>query len=317
MNIFRLTKDDVKLFDKLDPYGWLSILDCPNGFACGCIEEEEDSIALKAGLIVASAVEKEITIHWLAVEGSGQGIGIGSALLRKMFEVAEIMEIPQLSALISPEYDKEVFSGGAESFFGERFFTHKRDLTGIWQGPLFVLMQNKCFKTDVGKLPETKALSEFPADARAEVIRQLSDIEGHISFFDLTGEPDGYDPELSFVIMDGDEAWGGLIVRSLSDRVMPIYFYADSLPEARSLALSSVKKAEAIYGKSIQADIILTGRFPSGVTSFNTSKKKNEAWENTMEYAAKLLPEAAKGGYILSAHMDEYLEYRQDSYKNI
>ena len=321
MNIFRLSQSDVQLFNRLDPYGLLSFLECPNGFAFGCLEDEDEELALppKAGLIIASALEKELTIHWLAVDAEGQGLGMGSALLKKMFEVAESAGIPELSVLIAPEYEKEVFSAGAESFFAERFFIHKRDLTGIWQGPLFALMQEKTYKSDTDKLPKTKALSEFPADKRSDIIRQLSEIEGHISFYDLNGEPEGFDPELSYVIMDGNEAWGGLIVKKLSDSVIPVYFYADSLPEARALAVSAAGKADQKCGKDVQVSIILTGRYPYGVSSIKKAgkTKNNEAWENTMDYAAKLIPEVAKGGCLLSAHIDEYLEFQEDSYKNI
>ena len=132
MNIFRLTKEDARLFASLDPYGWLSLLECPGAFALGCIQEETEAPRPDAGLLIASATKWDITIHWIAVGEAAEGMGIGSALLKRMFETAVSAGIPRLGALIAPSYEKESFSAGVENYFEERFFTDKAALPGIW-----------------------------------------------------------------------------------------------------------------------------------------------------------------------------------------
>ena len=319
MNIFRLTKEDARLFTRLDPYGWLSLLECPGAFALGCIQDETDSPQPDAGLLIASATKRDITIHWLAVGEAAEGMGIGSALLKRMFETAVSAGIPRLGVLMAPLYKKEPFFAGVENYFEERFFTDKAVLPGIWQGTLFQLMQGKAFQNPPANLPEAVPLSNYPYSVQADMIRQLLDLDGHMNSFDITAGPGAYDPQLSYVILDEGNAWGGLIVRRLSESLLPVYFYADSMPEAQALALGAVKKAVSIFGEEMSADIILTGRSSKDdyLWKKNGSRDKSEAWENAVEYASELLPESAKGGLILGALTKQYQEFQDEILRNI
>ncbi len=319
MNFFRLTTKDAHLFERLDPYGWLSLLKCPGAFALGCMQEEDEAPLPDAGLLIAPATKRDITIHWLAVGEAAEGLGIGSELLKRMFESAVSAGIPRLNVMIAPSYEKENFSAKAESFFEERFFTDKAVLPGIWQGTLFQLMQGKAFQNLPANLPEAVQLSKYPANIRYDMIRQLLDLDGHMNSFDITAGDDSYDPQLSYVILDEEKVWGGLIVRRLSESLLPVYFYADSMPEAQALAICAVNKAISFFGKDMSVDIILTGRSSKGdyIWKKNGSKNKSEAWENAVEYVSRLLPESAKGGLILSARTEQYQEFQDESLRNI
>ncbi len=319
MNIFRLTKEDANLFARLDPYGWLSLLECPGAFALGCLQEETEAPQPDAGLLIASATKSDITIHWLAVGKAAEGMAIGGALLKRMFETAASAGIPRLGVMMAPLYEKETFSAGSESFFAERFFTDRAVLPGVWQGTLFQLMQSKAFQNLPAKLPEAVPLSKYPYNIQADMIRQLLDLDGHLNSFDITAGPAAYDPQLSYVIQDEGEAWGGLIVRRLSESLLPVYFYADSMPEAQALALGAAKKAVSLFGEEMSVDIILTGRSSKDdyIWKKNGSKNKSEAWENAVGYASGLLPESAKGGVILGARTKQYQEFQDEILRNI
>ena len=192
------------------------------------------------------------------------------------------------------------------------------NLPGIWQGTLFQLMQGKAFQNPPANLPEAVPLSNYPYSVQADMIRQLLDLDGHMNSFDITAGPGAYDPQLSYVILDEGNAWGGLIVRRLSESLLPVYFYADSMPEAQALALGAVKKAVSIFGEEMSADIILTGRSSKDDYIWkNGSKNKSEAWANAVEYASELLPESAKGGLILGALTKQYQEFQDEILRNI
>ena len=180
-------------------------------------------------------------------------------------------------------------------------------------------MQGKAFQNPPANLPEAVPLSDYPYTVQADMIRQLLDLDGHMNSFDITAGPDAYDPRLSYVILDEGDVWGGLIVRRLSESLLPVYFYADSMPEAQALALRTVKKAVSLFGEEMSADIILTGRSSKDdyIWEKNGSRDKSEAWENAVGYASELLPESAKGGLILGARTKEYQEFRDESLRNI
>jgi hypothetical protein len=215
-----------------------------------------------------------------------------------------------VSTVIAPAYYGNPFYSGAEIFFEERFFTEKKEMMGFWQGTLAGLMKEKVFADDCAKLSKVEALSDFSPRDRESILSQLVNLDGHVSFLDIEEEKDAFDPELSFIIREDGQTWGALMVKKLSESLLPVYFYADSMPEARALAISAAKRAVALYGKDMPVDIILTGRSANSI-------EENEEKELTIGFATKLLPESSRGGFILRANTDDYKNFISDSFKNI
>ena len=321
MEIFRITTEDVPLFSRLDPYGWLTLLECSNVFAYGCMTEadEDDEVQPVAGLVIASATQEELTVYWLAVGETAEGLGLGSLLLRKAFEIAVAAGIPGLKAVLGAEYEKEALSAGGEIFFEERFFTESRSVTGLWQGTLFDLLKGQAFANVPEDLPEVEALSTCSASRRAAILRQLMELDGQLSFYDISREPDACDPDISFVITEGEKVLGGLLLRRLSESLLPVYFYAYSMAESRALAVAAAKRSAGLFEEDMPVDIILTGRSvkrePSGEAA--EGEVQPDAALRTLGYAASLLPEEAGVGWILSAKTEDYVNYERKSYQRI
>ena len=77
MKILRLRKEELGLFDWLDPVGMLAGLELPNRFALAAAALPEDWSDVPAGLFVAGLEEERMVIEWLCVDPERRNKGNG------------------------------------------------------------------------------------------------------------------------------------------------------------------------------------------------------------------------------------------------
>lgn len=246
MKIYQVKKEDRNILSMLDPFDRLAILDNPCGFALACMTDEGEASAF-AGLLVGTATDSLITIDWMAVDPSRQGLGIGESLLLTVYDMADAAKIEDICAVVCDEYEYESFSKGAQSFFDERLFEESKKGFGDVIISLSELAKLPYFSQDRKKYPAPEALSSFTTAEQNNILTQLC-ANSKTSQLLVPGRmKDVIEPELSFVFMDEGEPFEGFIVQRAGDYLMPVYYFAEDDRDGTALILSSFEKAVSKY----------------------------------------------------------------------
>ena len=258
----RLEKEDAIFFKELDPFDKLSLLSMPYGFSIGVLEDDND--ALKTiGLLVGCVSEEVISVEWLVVAPEYRYKGIGEELLLTVFQMADAGDIPELAAPLLPEYEKEVFSHNAKSFFMERLFDKNITIGADAFYQLLELTETDLMKKDKGANASISRFSQMTGAQVRDCIDKLCMIDTATYSYTPDGLLSKLDADLCFVALNGSKPEGAILVAMVENAISPVYYYAKSSELGDELMRLSIKAATEKYGKSF--DVMITMRQPEAV----------------------------------------------------
>ncbi|MBR4528933.1 MAG: hypothetical protein IKO80_01515 [Lachnospiraceae bacterium] len=235
MKITRLWQDEAKYFAHLDPYGFMDRAWLPGGFAYAATVNtgEEDE---PLGLLVGSRDKELVTAEWICVDPEKRFCGVGEELLVRLFETARHYDLPRVAARLIQETDLRAVMERAAIYFEERFFEEMEDLPGEWEVYPEQIFNYPLFKEDPASYPPAVTLASLKNN---KVIGQLSGRTGAYSLFDIAGDIEGYDAEISSVLLDGEEPCGLLLTKRVNRTLFPVFFYSESDRETTALLLAA------------------------------------------------------------------------------
>ncbi len=255
-HIVRVEKKNIVLFEGLDPFGRLKLLDMPESFAIAAIDEDEEDRGIAYGILTGFLNSDRISINWIGVSSSMQACGVGEALLLKVLDMADKENIPVIEALISSKYESESFAMSAGEYFKQHLFEQEKAMPSDFFGVTGELLNLECMKQDKEKLPCPVSLASFSPDQIRSVLDQLDGISEASKLYSFEKEKGHLDHDLSFVFIDGTEAYSALLVRKLPDCLIPVYYFAENEKEGSVLMMYAIEAAVQKYGKDMDVEVL-------------------------------------------------------------
>lgn len=272
--IVRIRKEDAGLFEALDPYGRLAMLDVPNTFALAALAKDEEGYSVPAGLMTGLVSEDSIGISWLGVDASRQGQGIGEKLLLTAYKIADSGNLARLEAIISSEYERYNSSNSGKNYFTDRLFEVEKTMPVEFSGMIGELKQFDYMKQNLKRLPHPIPLSSLTPIQIREALGQLDNIADASKLYSVSTAKERVNADISYLFMDEGEAYSALLIQKLDDSLLPVYFYGESENESSALILSSVAAAEKKFGDDMDVQIFLcTDKLRSLMNSIFPGKK--------------------------------------------
>ncbi len=239
----RIMEEDALFFRSLDPFEKLNLLSMPAGFAIGVLDRKDEESLLPIGLLVGTASEELITIEWLAVEDIYRYKGIGEELVVSVYEMAEAGQVPKVAAILSPDYEKEELTHGVRSYFEERLFEKEQPIGADSLCQIIDLVESE-YITEKGE-PEAEplAFSGMTGEQKRQSLEKLGMIDNGIYSYPASEFAAQLEEDLSFVSKKSGKTDAALLVTRVGNDLMPVYYYAKSQDDGRSVICSSVKAA--------------------------------------------------------------------------
>ena len=285
--IVRIKKQDAPIFEGLDPFDRLSMLDMPNSFALASISVDDMGERYPSGLMVASADKKKLSINWLGVANHSQGRGVGGRLLDKAYDIAKSGEMDIVEAVLSAEFLKEAFFTSAGGYFECHMFDEVYPIPTEYMGQLRELLSLPYFKQDLKKLPKPVQLSALTIGGENSALKQLDELKLASKLYSVSGQNKRLEEDVSYIFFEEGEAFGALLVQRIEDCLIPVYYYAESDNEGSALIVSAAGMANMKYGKDEDVQIFL----------------RTDDLRSLME---QIFPDKKDGGKRLVGKVEEY-----------
>ncbi len=282
MKIVRLDESGIQPFRVLDPFETMSILSMPQAFAFGAYDG-----ASAAGLITGELCGGCLMITWIQVDREYRRQGLSELLLRSVFEMAYKLGIQKIRAAFSAEFEEELQVLKEAHYFRERCFDDGAELYGEWRGELRELLLFPYFKESMDSFPIPAALSGLIGHRQEMALNILSGISAASSRYDVKEHGERLEKDISYVFMDGDEPCGALLLEYVNELIVPVYFYAESGREAKSLVLHALNAAIKAYGRGCW--VYLSGM-----------------GDEAQKLLKEMLPDKLQKGVIFTAESSDY-----------
>lgn len=306
MKISRLVKEQKDFFLAMDPLMMMDRLEFPGSFALIATEQNETpQVDIPVGLMICSQQGRALIIDWLCVASEYRTKGIGEQLLTAAFDTAVHEKCAVVCAYINQVYGRDLICAEEETYLKERFFSKEQMLPGEWLTDLRTLSKQPCFNRKFPIPANLFPLRKLSATQVRGGIASLSKAKKASMLYPVNGSTDVFDPDLSFLSMDGDNVCGGLLVqcvnrsfpeirknmmiRSTENVLYPALFCAGSGQEAGALLLSSLQAAKEKYSPDTDVHVIV----------------KSNTYANLI---ARILPNHRIENKLLIADVDDYAQ---------
>lgn len=307
MKITRLEKAQRELVLDLDPFLMMDRLELPGSFALvAAVTDAATGDELPVGLLIATRQEGQLTVDWLYVVGGHRMQGIGEQLLVAVFEYAAQTGIPRLCAYFNDEYGRREICNDEKAYFREHLFVEEQVLGGEWMTDIRTLAAQP-------KLCEKAALAAVPfrklnVTQAGVAIRNLLAREACETLYQIQAKERYFDPDLSFLLHDGEVVRGGLLVQRVARSVpcvrdqtiirareevfYPVLCCAPDDADVEALVAAACRSALARYDHGTEVRILL----------------KSSRYAGIMNH---LLPGRNVRNWLLVAQVDDYLHLQE------
>lgn len=310
MKIVRLTREHRAFFLDMDPFLMMERLEFPGSFALAALEEKEDIKGdLPAGLMICSLGEDRLMIEWLCVAAEFRTQGVGEQLLIAAFEAAERGGLQTVCAYMNQAYGRELVCPYEEQYLKERLFASGQELPGEWITDIRTMAAHPYLKQKPDILSQAYALRVLSAAKLREGIAVLAGMKTVAMLYPVSGNSALFDPDLSFLLLRGDEVCGGVLVQSVvasgneirgdvstpvtqEYTLYPVLFCATSEREACFLLVNALQAAEKKYAPDTDIHVIL----------------RSSTYAPLLE---KLLPGKRIQSSYLIAQVEEYVHWKE------
>ena len=260
MRIETLTIEEIKTFNKFDPFGTLKKLVFPNYFAVAAYEKDEHFNEIPTGVIVACENDDDVCIDWFYVRGNYRKRGIGEALIKKVFDVAVELDKKQVFFKLKRAVGLAEKTDDLKSYLKHRMFTETNmkyfeyiiDLPGFTDNPVIAVDNRKTLKA--------KPLGVLKP---AEVMKALKMLMGEktaSSLYNMGEYTPVFDAKLSSVLMFEEEACGLLLMKSTGNDCYPVFLYSESFQETSALMVCSGLLASLYMPEKSNIKILLSDK---------------------------------------------------------
>ena len=252
----RISKEEIALFQELDPFEKLRLLSMPYGFAIGVLSGEGEQTE-KAGLLVGTLSSEMLTIEWIVIDPKFQFQGAGEILMVALFRMAEKGKITTIGTVMQPEYIKETALQEANRYFEERLFESETRIGGDLDCQLIDLANTEFMKRDIPLPAGAVPFSDLRAGKRKEYLERLGMIDNATFFYEPEIFLGTLDTDLSFVREKGDSVDAGILVAKSEDFLTPVYLYAKTGEVREALVSAALKAAVKKYGNDMGVYIMM------------------------------------------------------------
>jgi len=231
MEIVKVKREEIIYFSGLAPVEALGILTLPNAAAIGAVEGKD-----AAGLLIFTRQGKEsITIEWLYVDEKFRGMGAGSMLMEKIFDIAEKLRVKRVCARLNQDENFEA----CQLYLIQWGFSWMQTLPGEWNltaKELFSLpFARKVLKMDAD-VPDILPLSEINKKDLAKAVKE-AEKEGTSILYDVAGDYKSLDPNMSVVYSKGGKICGMFLIHRKGGILYPAALWAKDMDQAIISAL--------------------------------------------------------------------------------
>ena len=275
MNISCLTREQRDFCVDMDPFQMMDWLEFPGTYALAATERNQTTGEDRpAGLMICSVNNQSLIIDWLCVSANYRMQGVGEQLLLKAFEMAKNAGFQTVKAYMNEEYGRDIVCHGQEQYFKERLFEQEQVLAGEWLTDLRTLETHPFFKQNHHKEKLSHKMLSFRklpvAKIRESIACLVASQEAAVLYDMSNGIGNCYDPDLSFVLMDGERICGALVVQCIVQSTQyagtdtgetvlyPVLFDSGSEQDVYVLLLEAMRTALTKYPPDTQVRVVLT-----------------------------------------------------------
>jgi hypothetical protein len=198
--VTRLSTEDIRYFESLDPYRMLERLCFPNFEALGVFLEDEDGYETPGGFILLSLHGDGIVVEWIFVNPLFRLMEIGQNLLAGAFTLAERLGLPNVDVKFSLPVKNTPYVEGLEQYFYSKGFTFGEFVPGEWRFDADAFVEQDVLLGDPGM--KTKALSDFSRPEMNELKNVFVNNEKASSYFPVDVFSELIDESISCGVYD-------------------------------------------------------------------------------------------------------------------
>ena len=312
MKITRLEKSQRELVLALDPVLMLDRLEMPGSLALVAAESETATgDELPVGLLIATKQSGQLTIDWLYVMPGHRMQGVGEQLLVTVFEHAAQTGIPRLCAYFNEEYGRREICNDEKAYFREHLFVEEQVLGGEWMTDVRTLAAQPPMR---GQTEAAVAFRKLNVTQAEEAIGNLLSREYCETLYPVNPKERYFDPDLSFLLWDGETVRGGLLVQRMTRSVpyvkgqtiirereevlYPVLCCAPDDAGMQTLAAAACKSAFVRCDHGTEVRILL----------------KNSRYAGGMN---RLLPGQGVNNWLLCAQVKDYLYLQENDSREL
>ncbi len=232
MKTILLKAGEEEFFKTFIPALMLENLNLPNMQAIGAAVTE-DGEDIPVGIIIFSNLpEDSFVIEWIYIDENHRGVGIGSELIKLVYELAKENGAKKLAARFIDDMPCEGDMSDLMGFFESFGLYHMDNVNDEWIFDAESMKEESFFKKALESMTaigEVQPIFDLSSEEMIKAVSQMSETGKVIELFSPYGRDGFFDPEFSFK-MEKDGAIKGLfLVHRQGHTLIPVCFgIADS-----------------------------------------------------------------------------------------